>query len=132
LFDTEKDTKIESYKQKYDKGIVDKKELVVENISITKNRPFHCFEVDQVSYMDQYKTYSMNLSQLNLLAVLGKGAFGKVFISKIDTDWYAVKMLGKKQIIADKMVENVKLEIKTMRDLKHPHLLSISYVSNES
>jgi hypothetical protein len=49
--------------------------------------------------MEQYKTYSMNLSQLNLLAVLGQGAFGKVFLSMIDSVWYAVKMLGKKQIL---------------------------------
>lgn len=28
------------------------------------------------------------------------------------------------------MAENVKLEIKTMQDLKHPHLLGINYVTN--
>jgi serine/threonine protein kinase len=67
---------------------------------------------------------------LNLLAILGQGAFGKVFLSKIDSAYYAVKMLGKKQIIDKNMAANVKLEIKTMQDLKHPHLLGINYVTN--
>lgn len=48
----------------------------------------------------------------------------------IDSVFYAVKMLGKKQILDKKMAENVKLEIKTMQDLKHPHLLGINYVTN--
>ena len=48
----------------------------------------------------------------------------------IDSVYYAVKMLGKKQILDKKMAENVKLEIKTMQDLKHPHLLGINYVTN--
>jgi serine/threonine protein kinase len=39
-------------------------------------------------------------------------------------------MLGKNQIINQKMSENVKLEIKTMQELKHPHLLGINYVTN--
>ena len=41
-------------------------------------------------------------------------------------------MLGKKQIIEKKMANNVKLEIMTMQDVKHPHLLGISYVTNDT
>ena len=41
-------------------------------------------------------------------------------------------MLGKKKIIEDKMAEMVKLEIETMKTLKHPNLLGIKFVTNKA
>ena len=43
--------KIEEWTAGYHAKSKDKKPTI-ENLAITKNRPFHCFEVDQVSYMD--------------------------------------------------------------------------------
>jgi len=68
---------------------------------MTDNRPFHVFVVKQLSYEAQYKTFAMNLDDLKLLTIVGKGAFGTVFLGKMATTnkYYAVKMLKKNVLI---------------------------------
>jgi hypothetical protein len=51
-----------------------------EDKYITNNRPFWKFTVKQVSYEEQYKVISMALGDLKLRTVVGKGAFGTVFL----------------------------------------------------
>jgi hypothetical protein len=47
---------------------------------------------------------------LNLLAVLGQGRFGEIFLSLMDSNYYAVKMLKKKKILEKGMIDSLKLE----------------------
>jgi len=49
--ENQKDKKIQEWSSAYVSKPKDKKPQI-ENLAITKNRPFHCFEVDQVSYIE--------------------------------------------------------------------------------
>jgi len=65
---------------------------------VTENRPFTVFEVRQCSYREQYQRVQINFDALNLINVIGQGAFGKVFLSNINSNYFAVKMLQKQKI----------------------------------
>ena len=59
-----------------------------------------------------------SLDELNIVAVLGQGAFGKVFLAKPESGYLAVKMLKKSKMLKDNMVAQVEFEIKVMTDFK--------------
>lgn len=69
--ETEKQAKREAWEEEYKQKLKKGKEVVPENIFISRHRPFHIFEVKQVSYKQQYTDYKLDLNQLNLLCVLG-------------------------------------------------------------
>ena len=71
------------------------KKVAGEPIEITRNRPFHCFVVYQISYPSQFRLFQLEIGDLKLLTVVGEGAFGTVFLGKISTTnkYYGIKML---------------------------------------
>ena len=102
-----------------------------EDPDITRNRPFHCFVVEQISYPSQYRQFQLDIDDLKLLTVVGQGAFGTVFLGKISTTnkYYGIKMLQKHKLLENKdTFEYAKFEINVMKELKHPNLLRIDFV----
>eukprot|EP01018_Ginkgo_biloba_P023343 Gb_01155 [translate_table: standard] len=59
--------------------------------------------------------------------VLGEGSFGKVLLAKhVETGQsLAIKVLSKERILKDKMTEQIKREISTMKLVKHPNIVQL-------
>ncbi len=69
------------------------------------------------------------IEDFHLLKVLGKGAFGKVILSKKkDTGKvYAIKILKKQQIIDLEQLEHTKAEKRILTHVNHPFLVGLEY-----
>lgn len=62
--------------------------------------------------------------------VIGEGSFAKVRLARNTQtgEYFAVKVLNKERILKDKMVEQIKREISTMRLVKHPNIIQLAEV----
>lgn len=58
---------------------------------------------------------------------LGEGSFAKVkFAKNVETgENFAIKILDRQQLLRHKMVEQIKREISTMKEIKHPNVIKI-------
>lgn len=70
------------------------------------------------------------LTDFSLLKVIGKGAFGRVFLAKKESsgEVFAMKRIRKDKVLRSNAVENIILERKILSEVKHPLLLSIKHV----
>ena len=89
-------------------------------------------DIDRLS--DCYKSFrtsqvstSIGLEQVEKRRILGKGAFGTVWLvaTKRDNKPFAMKMLDKKQLIQAKQVTSSLREKAIMQSLQHPFLLGM-------
>ena len=71
-----------------------------------------------------------NLEDLIIRRVIGKGAFGKVFMveNKVDGKFYAMKSLRKDMIIDYEQLESTKLEKFILSSSNHPFIVKMQYV----
>ena len=74
----------------------------------------------------------VNLESFNLVKVIGRGSFGKVFLAqkKAGHDanrFYALKVLSKKVIIERNQVEHTLAEKQVMETITHPFLMKLHY-----
>lgn len=71
----------------------------------------------------------VGLEDFDLLRVIGKGSFGKVFqVRKKDTGRiYAMKVLNKKNIIDRQEIEHTKTEKNILQKLVHPFLVNLYF-----
>jgi len=62
--------------------------------------------------------------------VLGRGAFGKVFLAELQTDktLYAVKSIRKDILIENDQVQSTLLEKNIMLECNHPFLVGMDYL----
>eukprot|EP01091_Cochliopodium_minus_P009648 TRINITY_DN2417_c0_g1_i1.p1 TRINITY_DN2417_c0_g1~~TRINITY_DN2417_c0_g1_i1.p1 ORF type:complete len:446 (-),score=129.83 TRINITY_DN2417_c0_g1_i1:26-1363(-) len=67
---------------------------------------------------------------------IGEGKFGKVkyAFNKMNAKSYAIKLLDKKRLLKDQMMDKIKREIKIMQSLKHPNIIEMKevFVNSES
>lgn len=65
-----------------------------------------------------------------MLMILGRGAFGKVFLAKLKTNdkLYAVKSIRKDILIEMDQISSTILEKDIMLDCEHPFLVSMDYL----
>ena len=72
----------------------------------------------------------VTLDNFTLLTVIGKGAFGRVFLAKDNTnnEVLAMKRIRKDKVLKSGSVENILLEKKILSEINHPLLLSIRHV----
>lgn len=72
----------------------------------------------------------MKLSDFEIVKVVGKGTFGKVFLvqKKDSKEVFAMKSLRKDVIIEYDQVESTKLEKDILLKADHPFLVGMSYV----
>lgn len=71
----------------------------------------------------------MSIDDFELLKLLGKGAFGKVFLAqkKDDQKLYAIKVLRKTRIIELNQLEHTKAEKMILQHVNHQFLVSLFY-----
>jgi len=71
-----------------------------------------------------------SLEDFDILQVIDKGSFGKVFlvINKLNGKYYAMKRIRKDILVKKKQVENNKNEKEILLNVKHPFLLGMDYV----
>ena len=71
----------------------------------------------------------INEDSFKILKMLGKGKFGKVFLSekKDNKQLFAIKMISKLEIIKRNFFDNLKNEKKIMEQIKNPFLVNMEY-----
>ena len=74
-----------------------------------------------------YKKFKPTISMFELISVLGKGGFGKVWkVRYLPTNkFFALKIMSKKKILKDKMIDNVFLERNILSKIYSNHLVNL-------
>ncbi|TDH69833.1 hypothetical protein CCR75_002361 [Bremia lactucae] len=75
---------------------------------------------------------SMSVNDFDLLSVVGKGAYGKVFLAKKKHGKnagrvYAMKVLRKHDVFKKKQVEHTKSEQRILKHVEHPFVVRLRY-----
>ncbi|DAZ99136.1 TPA: hypothetical protein N0F65_010220 [Lagenidium giganteum] len=75
---------------------------------------------------------SMSVNDFDLLSVVGKGAYGKVFLAKKKGGRnagrvYAMKVLRKQDVFKKKQVEHTKSEQRILKHVEHPFVVRLRY-----
>lgn len=75
---------------------------------------------------------SMSVNDFDLLSVVGKGAYGKVFLAKKKHGKnagrvYAMKVLRKQDVFKKKQVEHTKSEQRILKHVEHPFVVRLRY-----
>jgi serine/threonine protein kinase len=75
---------------------------------------------------------SMSVNDFDLLSVVGKGAYGKVFLAKKKGGRnsgrvYAMKVLRKQDVFRKKQVEHTKSEQRILKHVEHPFVVRLRY-----
>ena len=75
---------------------------------------------------------NVKLEDFQKMAMLGKGTFGKVFLSQLRGDptekQYAIKAIRKDVLLEFKQVQNTKLEKDILFSCDHPFLVGMDYL----
>ena len=73
---------------------------------------------------------SASLSDFEIVKMIGKGTFGKVFLVKQkDTgSLYAMKCIRKDIVLQNEQMENIQLEKDILYSINHPFLVNMEYV----
>ena len=72
----------------------------------------------------------LTLESFKIITVLGKGTFGKVYLTELNEDGslYAIKAIRKDVLIETEQVESTKLERDILLECDHPFLWGMDYV----
>lgn len=72
----------------------------------------------------------ITLDDFNFIMVLGRGSFGKVFLTELreDKKLFAIKSMRKDILIETEQVESTLLEKQIMIEVDHPFLIHMDYV----
>lgn len=65
------------------------------------------------------------ITDFNLIRVIGTGTFGKVYLALLDGKPLALKALKKTQIINLKQVDHIKLEKNILAQVYHPFIVNL-------
>lgn len=79
---------------------------------------------------------SMSVKDFQILKVLGKGSFGKVFLVRPVhaplSEVYAMKVLRKAEVVKRKQVDHTMAERNIMAEISHPYILCLRYAFQTS
>jgi serine/threonine protein kinase len=76
------------------------------------------------------KTKKLNLEDFEIVSVLGKGTFGKVYLTilKETQEMFAIKAIRKDVLIETDQIESTKLERDILLKCQHPFLVGMDFV----
>ena len=97
--------------------------------NVTVGRPMSAFGQPNDSQSYERKKEKYNLDDFELLRILGKGAYGKVFqVRLLETDeHFAMKVLKKVEINRKDQVEHTKSERNVMAKYSHPFIVTLRF-----
>jgi len=87
---------------------------------------------DDKSHSHLYSA-NIDLADFEIVKVIGRGSFAKVYlVQKVDpvthcADFYALKVLKKKNIFEKNNMHRIMQERKVLLEIKHPFLVSLHY-----
>lgn len=74
---------------------------------------------------------SVTMNDFELLKLVGRGGFGKVFLAKTkrarDAKHYAIKVLQKKQVLSSNLVQTTMAERHILTQIQHPFVVKLHY-----
>lgn len=84
----------------------------------------------QLLYSKSSERDKAALEEFQMISVVGKGTFGKVFLVylPVNQKFYALKSMRKDVIIEKNSLENINLERMIMLQVEHPFIVSMHYV----
>lgn len=76
----------------------------------------------------------VNLEDFQLVSILGKGSFGKVYLVYLPSNgaYYAMKSIRKDIVLDNDSIENIKLEKLILLQVNNPFIVSMQYVFQRS
>lgn len=111
------------------------------DLSSEDDKGSELFENDELTARESVLVYSSKKSQsgklkeltlesFKIITVLGKGTFGKVYLTELNEDGtlYAIKAIRKDVLIETEQVESTKLERDILLECDHPFLCGMDYV----
>ncbi|ETV99069.1 AGC protein kinase, variant [Aphanomyces invadans] len=98
-------------------------DMVIEHVVDTKSR---------VTSSSMVISTSMSVADFDLLSVVGKGAYGKVFLARKKAGRnagriYAMKVLRKEDVFRKKQVEHTMSEQRILKHVEHPFVVHLRY-----
>ena len=90
------------------------------------NMPFH-----RRDSFTRLRNGQVTVDDFELLKVLGKGSFGKVFLVRLIPTGgiYAMKVLKKSEVVRRRQVEHTKAERRIMEGVDHPFIVQLRYAA---
>ena len=87
-------------------------------------------EIEQSKQLGKSKDKDVQYSDFNLIKVLGRGGFGKVYlVEKKDTGKaYVMKALKKYEILNPQWIDLAEQEMDVLLECDHPFLMNMDYV----
>jgi len=88
----------------------------------------------QSSSLERIRAGGITVEDFELLRVLGKGSFGKVFLVRLGVTGavYAMKVLKKSEVVRRRQVEHTKAERRIMGGVDHPFIVSLRFAFQSS
>ena len=77
------------------------------------------------STMQSTAASTRQITDYQLVRIIGTGTFGKVYLAILDGKSYALKMLNKKKIIELKQVDHIKNEKNILQSVQHPFIVNL-------
>lgn len=80
-------------------------------------------------FINRLRSGNVGLDDFELLRVLGKGSFGKVFLVRLIAtgEVYAMKVLKKSEVVRRRQVEHTKAERRIMGGIDHPFVVALRF-----
>jgi len=91
-------------------------------------------ETTRASTIERIRSGGIAVEDFELLRVLGKGSFGKVFMVRLIVTGgvYAMKVLKKSEVVRRRQVEHTKAERRIMGGMEHPFIVSLRFAFQSS
>ena len=83
----------------------------------------------QADFIARLREGNVGLDDFELLRVLGKGSFGKVFLVRLlaTGSVYAMKVLKKSEVVRRRQVEHTRAERRIMGGIEHPFVVALRF-----
>ncbi|KAI9298225.1 Pkinase-domain-containing protein [Neoconidiobolus thromboides FSU 785] len=91
-------------------------------------------EVSALLSNDGYDTHKYQLEDFRLLQTLGTGTFGRVYLTrnKMSSNFYAMKVLKKTEVVRLKQVEHINSEKQILAQVNHPFIVNLNCTFQDS
>lgn len=112
----------------------------VDGLTEEDSKETSAFDTDELTARQSVLIYSkkpalvagkeLSLESFTILSVLGKGTFGKVYLTELkdENKYFAIKAIRKDVLIETEQVESTKLERDILLECDHPFLCGMDYV----